>query len=237
MAILYSMQVKMTSLIEKAVALIAPHRCLGCGIQDNILCKNCQKTQVLSPPSFCAICTKPSKAWQLCTGCKAKSGLHSVWVASLYDGVLKNVIHDYKFARKRAAFEPLARILDTALPAGDWHIVPIPTATNHVRQRGYDHAQLLARALAARRELPYTPLLARAHDSRQVGANRQTRQQQTRQAFYVAKPVPRGTIMLVDDVCTTGATLSAAAQTLRAAGATEVCAVVCAWQSPDKRTV
>ncbi len=237
MAILYSMQVKMTSLIEKAVAIIAPHRCVCCGIEDNILCQNCQKAQVLSPQSFCAICTKPSKAWQICADCAATTGLNRVWVASLYEGVLKTIIHDYKFARKRAASESLARIAGSCLPAGEWHIVPIPTALNHIRQRGYDHTQLLAKDLAASRRLPYTPLLARAHDSRQVGANRQQRQQQMQQAFYVAKPLPKGPIVLVDDVCTTGSTLAAAARLLRQAGATEVNAVVCAWQSPHERTV
>jgi ComF family protein len=232
MAILYSMQVKMTSLIEKAVAIFAPHRCLGCGIHNNILCENCQKAQVVSPQSFCVVCAKPSKAWQLCPSCTTHSGLKHVWVAGLYNGVLKTVIHDYKFARKRAAFEPLARMLGTILPAGDWHIVPVPTATNHVRQRGYDHARLLARALADDLKLPFIPLLARAHDSRQVGASRQTRRQQVQDAFYVAKPLPKNPIVLVDDVCTTAATLSAAAQVLQAAGATEVSAAVCAWQSP-----
>jgi predicted amidophosphoribosyltransferase len=76
-------------------------------------------------------------------------------------------------------------------------------------------------------------LLRRARDSRQVGVDRRERATQAAQAFYVAGKLPVRPIMLVDDVCTTGATLNAAAALLRAAGAaTEVHAVVCAWRPP-----
>lgn len=237
MAILYSMQVKMTSLIEKVVAILAPHRCLGCGIEDNILCKNCQKAQVVSPLSFCALCGCKSYGWRVCKRCSPSTTLERIWVASQYDGVVKNLLHSYKFGRARACFEPLCRILADTLPTGEWHVVPVPTATNHVRQRGYDHAQLLAKGLAAMRGLPYTPLLGRARDSRQVGATRGQRQQQMQHAFYLTKPIISGSIVLVDDVCTTGASLNAAAQVLFEAGATEVNAVVCAWQPPAISTV
>jgi predicted amidophosphoribosyltransferase len=61
------------------------------------------------------------------------SQLGSVRAFAAYGGVLAELIKRYKFERARAAYEPLSRLLATSLPDGDWHLVPIPTATNHIR--------------------------------------------------------------------------------------------------------
>lgn len=111
-----------------------------------------------------------------------------------------------------------------------WVIVPIPTAPARIRTRGYDQALLLARALAATRKLPYRRLLTRQSSARQLGANRRTRQAQAAHLFTAADATGKK-ILLVDDVCTTGATLKAAATALRQAGATEVAAAVAAWKT------
>ncbi len=222
----------MTSPIEKIVAIVAPHRCLGCGSEDNILCTVCQLSHIISINSFCILCSKPSAGWQLCPVCQQQSGLQCVWVGGAYQGLLEKMIKKYKFERARAAHEPLARILAAILPPGDWQLVPVPTAPVRVRQRGYDQVLLIARTLSRLTGMPLSPLLRRTHDSRQVGANRATRLAQSQNAFYVARtPLTQRPILLIDDVCTTGATLSAAAKVLHQAGAIEVDAAVCAWQS------
>jgi ComF family protein len=234
MAILYFMGVKITSLIEKMVGIIAPHSCLGCGSKDNILCFGCYASQVVRPEPFCALCGGPSQDWQLCDPCRQRSGLDYVWVGAEYSGLIRQVIHVFKFERARAAYVPLARLLADALPYGDWQIVPIPTAANRIRQRGYDHALLLAEQLAEVRQLPLLSPLKRTSKSRQVGAGRARRLLQSEAVFRSVPNIDvKGKhLVLVDDVCTTGATLSAAARVLRQAGAQEVHAVVCAWQAP-----
>jgi predicted amidophosphoribosyltransferase len=134
-------------------------------------------------------------------------------------------------------------------------IVPVPTATTRARQRGYDQARLLARELARSVRRPYADsyaytdrsvyiadgahiayspspiyadVLARQGQAHQVGAAREQRHQQLAGAFRVTKPrrIAGARILLIDDVVTTGATLEAAAVTLRAAGAHHVEALV-----------
>jgi ComF family protein len=106
-------------------------------------------------------------------------------------------------------------------------LVPVPTATQRARQRGYDQADLLARELSEILGLPHQYLLSRLGQARQVGTGRKQRAAQLAKAFRVKGRVPINShIMLVDDVVTTGATLEAAATILKKAGAKRVDAVI-----------
>jgi predicted amidophosphoribosyltransferase len=108
----------------------------------------------------------------------------------------------------------------------------LPTANRRVRQRGYDQSQLIARQLAKLTNRPATRLLNRRGQSRQVGANRQTRRRQQASAYVICKqPPPNHPILLIDDILTTGASLEAAAVVLRQAGAQTISAAVFASKS------
>lgn len=226
----------MTSLLEKVVAIIAPHHCIACGTEDNILCDSCRLAEHMPLLPMCALCSAPSSDWKLCAGCNKKSGLSRVFIGGEYSGHIAKMIHMLKFERAKAAAEPLGKLMLDALPYGNWLVVPVPTAPRRIRQRGYDQARLLAKYVAGSRGLQLSPALSRVQDVRQVGTNRVQRQKQSTKMFCTAQSarVAGAHILLVDDVCTTGSTLSAAARILKAAGAAEVCAVVAAWQPPNK---
>jgi len=153
--------------------------------------------------------------------------------AAMYDGTIKELVRRFKFDHARAAYKPLATLIATSLPffATGWTVVPVPTVAAHIRQRGYDHALLMAKEVAKQKNLPLQRLLRRSRDNRQVGANRAERQAQSKGVFE-SKNAAGKRIVLIDDVCTTGATLTAAAAALKSAGATEVQAAVVAWQQP-----
>jgi ComF family protein len=140
------------------------------------------------------------------------------------------LIYKLKFARARAAADAIAAVMGEALPyfSDPVIVTHVPTATRRIRQRGYDHAQLIAKALARQQGLTYSSLLARQGQTRQVGADKKTRSQQLEAAFrplhgYMSAGAH---ILLIDDVVTTGASLEAAARVLKQAGAKQIDAAV-----------
>lgn len=192
------------------------------------MCSLCLERVPLAPPC-CFRCKLASNDFKTCQSCKPFSALDRVFIAAAYQNEAKQLVQDLKFERKRAAATVLAHLMAEKLPqAEDWLIIHVPTATSRVRQRGYDHAQLIAKYIARQTHSPSASLLLRHGQQRQVGKTRLQRQAQMTQAFSVlrAHKIQGKHILLVDDVITTGSTLSAAASTLRAAGAAQIDAVV-----------
>ena len=104
-----------------------------------------------------------------------------------------------------------------------------------MRQRGFDHAWLLAKEVARQKRVPALRALQRARNTQQKGANRSTRLRQAQGSFTARGVVTGKKVLVIDDVCTTGATLLAVADVLCAAGAAEVWGAVAAWQPPADR--
>ncbi|MGH7196935.1 MAG: ComF family protein [Candidatus Saccharimonadales bacterium] len=161
-------------------------------------------------------------------------------MAGTYEKVTERVIYAYKFDGARSAAGTLAQALDAAPPylPTNTILVPVPTAPARIRQRGYDQTLLLAKELAKLRGLNVVHCLERQHDLRQVGSGRKQRQQQAKSAFRLkkrqAEKIKGKPVLLIDDVLTTGATLSAAAELLYAAGSMALNAAVVAWQLPPE---
>ena len=142
-----------------------------------------------------------------------------------------------KFDRVRSAAKLIAVYLNRILPdlSLDATICALPTALPRVRTRGYDQSLLIARHLARLRGLPHRPLLARSSAVRQVGASAQQRRQQMSGAFRYkgrAQDAPR-TVVLIDDVITTGSSMCAAAQELRRHGVHRIVGVAFAQSQSD----
>lgn len=184
--------------------------------------------------SFCCLCGRPTADWRICKRCIERTALKHLWPALAYEEVGERLVRALKFERAREAATALAGRIDTQLPyLQGWVVVPLPTAPARVRQRGYDQAVLLARALARQRGLPYSPLLGRMRDNRQIGASRRVRQCQADSLFYIkwGKTVVNRDVLLIDDVCTTGSTMKAAAALIKKAGAANVAGAVAAWKN------
>ena len=227
----------MTSILESIIAILAPHHCIVCGIEDNVLCNQCQQHLGIQELLACPLCDLPFQQAGVCLACRRKLYLSHITVVGLNGGIIRQMIRDFKFHRLRAAAEPLAALLASRLPymAPATMIVPIPTANNRIRQRGYDHTGLLAKALSRRTGFRMVELLGRQTQTRQVGARRQQRQRQAEVAYYVRNKAAcvGATILLIDDVITTGATMRAAMRLLYEAGAESVAIAAIAKQEHE----
>ncbi len=219
-------------MIDWALSFTAPHHCCGCGIIGTILCDNCKYDIVSESFIGCFVCGGPAPLNEsTCGDCNVP--YDRAWCVGERSDTLKLLIDTFKFARTRSAYKQLADLLDETVPSlpADTIIVPIPTIPSHIRQRGYDHMLLIARALASKRNLRYEPYLQRASITSQRGAGRSQRASQAASAFTAA-PLRNVHVpyLILDDVITTGATFEHAARTLRDAGAENIWAAAIARQ-------
>ncbi len=194
------------------------------------MCDWCRLEGLSTIPSRCYRCRKQTQDFAVCPECRHQTRLRHVWIVSEYGGVSKSLIHKLKFGRAQAAADVIAESMAEKLPylPKDTLVTFAPTASGRRRLRGYDQSELIARKIASIKGLEFKTLLARSGQSRQVGAKREARKQQLAEAFRALNPecVKGALILLVDDISTTGATLEAAAKTLKQAGAKNVNAAV-----------
>lgn len=216
--------------VDYLLSYVAPHACVACGIEGTLLCEWCELDAFMPVPGRCFRCKRLSADSATCSTCIRQIPLKNVWVRTEYDGIPKQLLHRFKFERAVAAVGQIARATAETLPylPATTLIIPVPTATSRVRQRGYDHAVLIAKEIAKQTGLPYQEPVVRLTQTRQVGAGRKLRLSQLEAAFFVTQPqmVRRKDILLIDDVVTTGATLQAVARALKQAGAKSVRAAV-----------
>jgi ComF family protein len=154
-----------------------------------------------------------------------------------YESGLRELIHLLKYNQVRPAANVLGRMLAEAiedlqplLAGSEVLVVPVPLHSRKLRQRGFNQSELIARAAvklppaANRLELSTTVLERRRETKSQIGLSRHQRRENIRGAFVVAKPgeVSGRNVLVVDDVFTTGTTVSECARILRRAGASKV---------------
>jgi ComF family protein len=157
---------------------------------------------------------------------------------AFHGGSLRNAIHSLKYRRNPALGEMLADLMSQHwrqhFPA-DAALIPVPLGAERKQARGFNQAEILAKGLGARWRQPLLiDGLSRQRETRsQVGLNAQERQSNVDGAFVASTKIKGHSAILIDDVCTTGATLSACAAALLQEGALQVWAYTLARARHD----
>ncbi len=215
---------------EIAMNFLTTERCVICNSVGESLCLGCFHSTFGDLDYRCYICNKLTSQGRVCKSCKSSSSLRHVWWLSGYSGVMKDLVWNIKYKRQRQTARLLGGYLADTLPflSSDTIVAPLPTASSRVRRRGYDQAIVLAQSFAAKRNLECKELLNRKDQKELIGKRRSDRMKLMADSFRLKAGVSfRGkSILLVDDVLTTGASLESAAKLLRKAGASRVDAAV-----------
>ena len=213
-----------------ALDCLFPRLCVGCGRIGSYLCDRCQRHLSYLYGPLCPHCGQFQPSGILCPSCvSVRSDISAIRSVFRFDGVIRRAIIDLKYHNLRAIVPTLsaflsARLSDEAFAAD--LIIPVPLHAKKLRRRGYNQSALLAAELGALQRIAVDDgalIRTREGDSQVNSRDAESRRNNVAGAFACMDAAVSGKrILVVDDVCTTGATLEACASALRAAGSSEV---------------
>ena len=231
--------------LDALVTLLYPPVCTICGANiraGEYLCDECERKAVRIVAPFCQKCTEPFQgaitSTFTCANCAHRT-IHFDAAVSAYRGrgIVREIIHRFKYGHQiylrylvahwlRAALDD-ERLRDRRFDV----IVPVPLHPTRQRERGFNQASLLAELLSVEISVPSRPLLERVrYTTTQTALDRAERMENLRNAFRLRKTanVRNLRVLLIDDVLTTGSTLSECSRVLKRAGAISVHAAMAA---------
>jgi len=232
-------------LLESAVSLLYPPVCTICGRTvraGEYLCNDCEAKTIRIVPPFCEKCSESFEGSIsepfTCANCAHRTMHFDAAVAAYRGrGVVRQIIHEFKYGRQIHLQHLVARWLCAALDDERLRgrkfdvIIPVPLHASRQRERGFNQAELIAQLLSVDSSIPARPLLKRVrYTTTQTALDRAERMENLHNAFRLRKKadVRALRVLLVDDVLTTGSTLSECARVLKRAGALSVHAATAA---------
>ena len=230
-------------LADSVLSVVLSPSCAACGqLLDRPttgpVCELCWRSILPLTPPICDRCGDPLPTWRsisipLASCPRCRRGARHVDRAraiGAYDGTLRAVVHAFKYEGRRSLAVPLAALMRTRgadMLGGADCVIPVPLHQSRRRERGFNQAADLARHVG----LPVRLALRRARATpTQTGLPAAQRRRNVRGAFALARDggLAGSTVVLIDDVSTTGATLDACALALKDAGVREVRALTAA---------
>jgi ComF family protein len=210
-----------------------PRDCFLCGAAAGatLLCRPCQDDLPRLPAALCPVCAMPSPAGAVCGAClREPPHFDATRAAFAYDFPLDRIVQALKYQGRLAVVPFLGDALAACGAEEAELIVPLPLHPARLRERGFNQAVEIARAVATRTGLPLDwRACERSHDSApQACLPWAERRRNVRGAFLCRADLAGRHVAVVDDVMTTGATLDEFARVLKKAGAAHVTNLVVA---------
>jgi ComF family protein len=205
---------------------VFPPVCGACKKAGALLCEACTAQLQWVAAPLCHRCGRPvSRSTDCCTVCQERPlPLNQIRAAVLFAQPVSKLIHNLKYNGAFALAKPLAQMMAEVWIT--WHmpvdlVLPIPLHAERQRKRGYNQSTLLTRDFCKLAAMPWAEdgLQRTRFTTPQVGLTAVERLKNVQDAFVTKADVMDKHILLIDDVCTTGATMAAAANALFAAGA------------------
>jgi competence protein ComFC len=219
-----------SSLKQKALNFLFPPRCVSCGKGGTFFCRKCHNKLIYLQAPLCIRCSKPIRTGTICNNCQSRNwdidGIYSVFK---YGGAIRHAIIQFKYENIKVLADPLSHFMLEYLKEHHLSfdiIIPVPIHKRRLRERGYNQSLLLAKKLSHMTRLPVVEgsLLRTKNTPHQASSDSvEQRRENIRNAFKcVNHDISGKRILLIDDVCTSGATLNSCATSLKSAGAASV---------------
>jgi ComF family protein len=232
----------MKAYVESLLELLYPEKntCFFCEthdeeINDRYICHDCEKTMKKIVPPLCIKCSKPidmNAPEELCSDCRKHD--HSFEMSRsvyAYEGIVKKGIYMFKYYNKPYFYRFFGRCLVDCMKRTDYCrfdlVVPVPLHRSKLRIRGYNQSELLAKYISKNTDVPYVDVLKRIKNTpKQSQVTKEERRKNLKDAFDIKsgknESLTRKTVLLVDDVYTTGSTADECSKTLLKNGASKV---------------
>lgn len=212
---------------------IFPKRCIGCGGFGSYFCSSCFRKIRFVQNHICPVCERASIYGSTHPGCLSKYCLDGLSSVTYYDGLMKLAIRKFKYRPYLSHLGEvlgllLANVSHFSLPKGEWLVTSVPLHTHKEKERGFNQAEILGEIVAKKLGFSFkNDLLIRVKETKvQAKLSEKERKENIIKVFNVntvkKQIIVRKSIVVVDDVWTTGATLRACANILKRGGAKQV---------------
>jgi ComF family protein len=222
--------------------LIFPVYCIGCKSEGRFICGECQAQVRINEKMFCPNCHKDSNTGEYCPSCQTNTELNGLWISADYhQRILSEAIKGLKYKGNKNLAPWLGGLLATFFETSvaayypdilvGSLIIPVPLHKKRERTRGFNQSRLIAEIFSKKINLKINSSgLKRIRETKaQAKLKRSDRLKNVQDAFvWCEGPIKTKNIILIDDVSSTGATLSNCAKTLRQNGAEKIWGLVLA---------
>jgi competence protein ComFC len=213
-------------LFELCIEFAFPTQCVACKIyKQGFICNECRASlENITPESF--ISRKPSKDWEIEETLKSMTYLEKVYYFYYYNHVIHSLITEIKYEGRK---QLIKYVIDLILQSKEFQninftdiqlITSVPLHKDKAASRGFNHSQLLAQELSRSLNIPYIDILEKHRSTKnQADLDRQKRLTNLENAFSInpnlTKDLDVNSILIIDDICSTGATLNECAKTIK----------------------